>query len=186
MSHGDSTTLNFFSQSKEITFADTYHNTNLPLASKSQRCIRNAHCLVGTDTRPFLLKCGNVQFPPKKNYCQRSGTASYFCFLCLPASPTCQESFWFSGAPCLSKHLPHQFGRAALGKAPQLILQEALAHGPWPACRLGQHLLEKPNSCLLWPCAETVCFLIQVHPHVQSSRVPRLREQLVTWYVWLP
>lgn len=70
--------------------------------------------------------------------------------------------------------------------APQLILQEALAHGPWAACRLGQHLLEKPKSCLLWPCAETVCFLIQVHLHVQSSRVPRLCEQLVIWYVWLP
>lgn len=68
--------------------------------------------------------------------------------------------------------------------APQLILPEALAHET--ACRLGQHLLEEPNSCLLWPCAETVCFLIQVHPHVQSSRVPRLCEQLVTWYVWLP
>lgn len=74
----------------------------------------------------------------------------------------------------------------AFADAPQLILQESLVNAPWAAIQPGQHLLEEADFCLLWPSAKTACFLIQVHPHVQSSRVPRLCEQLVTWYVWLP
>lgn len=75
---------------------------------------------------------------------------------------------------------------ATFVNVPWLSPQEGLANVPWAAIQLGQHLLEAADFCLLWPCAETVCFLIQVHSHVQCSRIPRLCEQLVTWYVWLP
>lgn len=129
----------FFSQSEEITFAETYHNTNLPLASKSQTSSRSAHCLVGTDIWPFLLKCGKKCTIPSQEkllsdkwHCIllllfMSSSFSYMwrvilAFWCAMPLKTIATLVWLNCPQLI-----------ASGNAPQLILQEALAQGPWAA-----------------------------------------------------
>lgn len=132
MPYGDSTELNFFPQSKEITFAENYHNTNLPLPSNSQRCSRSAHNLACTSTWAFLLKCGKkCTIPSQEKLLSDKWHWIFFCFLCLPASPAYEESFWLSGPPCLPKHLPHQFGQTAHSLSQCTIADSARSTGPW-------------------------------------------------------
>lgn len=60
---------------------------------------------------PFLLKCGKKWLIPSPE--RLVSGKWHHCFLCLPegpASPTYEESFWLSDAPCLSKHLPQRYG----------------------------------------------------------------------------
>lgn len=128
-----------FSLSEEIAFAETYHNTNLPLASKSQRCRRSAHCLVGTDIWSFLLKCGKKCTIPSQ---EKLLSDKWHCILLLLFMSSSFSymwrvilAFWCTmplktlAIPVWSKCLQ----LIASGNEPQWILQEALAHGPWAA-----------------------------------------------------
>lgn len=137
MPYDDCTKLNFFLRLKKLLLPSLLLKLFItPISFWLQRPRDAAGVPTALQAQTYDPFCWNmernVQFPPQKSCCQKNGTASYLCFLCLPTSPTCEESFWLSGAPCLSKHLPHHFGRTAHSSLPWAMHHSWFCDKPWP------------------------------------------------------